>query len=630
MARLPENAIHVVALVLVALLDCAGPISALEEHGLVKTGYWPTGQSKAVAVSEGYVYYGKGLMLEIARVDSPESLAIVGEISARSPIVDVAVAGDHAYVATWGGGLRVIDVSAPSHPVEVGVVETYEELMAVDVSGDFLVIASRLDGLLAFDVSMPSSPVEVFSYDSSVRFFDVVMTLDYVYAVDCFDGLFIFGRSDPAVLRLVGRAEMEYCAGTVAVADGTAFLGTSSHGLRLLDVSSPWQPSEIGNLSGFGRIHGIDTTGTTAIVADTNGVHALDTSDPTTPIELGFFGTESVSWSVAVVGNHAFVGTGGGLRVIDVGDPANLDGIAGLVQPVDIRGLAAAESLIYAADGYHGLWVVDVSNHRTPTEIGFAEKRGQFPVSIVLEGNHAFMTDHTGLQILDVTDPTNPLTVGIFETPGFAFDVAVSSQVAYVADYGDSGGLWVVDVSDPSSPVGVEHLDTGSRTRRVVAADEMIYVGDDNLGLLVIDVSNPTTPRVRSRTPLVGLRVEDLAVVNGMAYVAQYRDAVQIIEVSDPDLPLVVGLVDWVHWPTGVAVEGDSLYLTEFEKGMHIVDISVPHAPVATGFIETQGTASAVEVLDDRVFMSDGDLGVWDFIRFPHRSEPTESNDWIE
>lgn len=629
-ASLPKKMIPVVVVVLGALLEGAGPISAVEEHGLRQTGHWPTGQNKAVVVSEGYAYYGKGLMLEVARIDSPESLEIVGEISARSPIMDVAVAGDHAYVATWGGGLRVIDVSAPLHPVEVGVVETYEELMAVDVSGDLLVVASRLDGFFAFDVSTPSSPVEVFSYDGSRRIFDVVATIDYVYAVDCFDGLFVFGRSNPSVLRLVGRAEMEYCAGTVAVGDGTAFIGTSSHGLRLFDVRSPWQPSEIGNLSGFGRIHGIDTFGRTAIVADTQGVHAIDTSDPTTPAELGFFGTDSVSWSVTVEGDHAFVGTGGGLRVINVGDPANMDGVASLVQPVDIRGLVAADSLIYAADGYHGLWIVDVSNHRTPTEIGFAEKRGQFPVSIVLEGNHAFVADHTGLQILDVSNPTNPQTVGIFETPGFAFDVAVSSQVAYVADYGDSGGLWVVDVSDPSSPVGIEHLDTGSRTRRVVAVDEMVYVGDDNNGLLVIDVSDPTTPRERSRTPLVGLRVEDLVVVNGMAYVAQYREAVEIIDVSNADLPLVVGLVDWVYWPTGVAVQDDLLYLTEFEEGMHVVDISVPQAPVAKGFIETQGTASAVEVLDYRVFMSDGGLGVWDFLRFQQSSEPPEANAWIE
>ena len=155
--------------------------------------------------------------------------------------------------------------------------------------------------------------------------------------------------------------------------------------------------------------------------------------------------------------------------------------------------------------------------------------------------------------------------------------------------------------------------------------DRLIYVGDDHEGILVFDVSDPSAPLERSRTPLAGIRVEDLTVENDIAFVAQYGGAVQFIDVSNPDSPVEIGNFDWAYWPTGIAVVGDALFLTEWEEGMHQIDISDLSAPVEVEFFETPGTALAVGALDNRVYLSDGDLGVRNLIPCPHRHEPIES-----
>ncbi len=49
---------------------------------------------------------------------------------------DVAVSGDHAYVAAAGAGLLVADVSDPAHPVEVGSLDTPGYAQGVTVAGD--------------------------------------------------------------------------------------------------------------------------------------------------------------------------------------------------------------------------------------------------------------------------------------------------------------------------------------------------------------------------------------------------------------------------------------------------------------------------------------------------------------
>ena len=43
-----------------------------------------------------------------------------------------------------------------------------------------------------------------------------------------------------------------------------------------------------------------------------------------------------------------------------------------------------------------------------------------------------------GLQVIDVSNPANPLRVGGYDTSGYAWGVAVVGNYAYVAD-GDAG-----------------------------------------------------------------------------------------------------------------------------------------------------------------------------------------------
>jgi len=57
----------------------------------------------------------------------------------------------------------------------------------------------------------------------------------------------------------------------------------------------------------------------------------------------------------------------------------------------------------------------------------------------------------SGLQVIDVSNPSSPVLIGSVDTPGFARGVTVTGDTAYVADW--SNGLQVIDVSNPSSPV---------------------------------------------------------------------------------------------------------------------------------------------------------------------------------
>src|SRR5262249_48247992 len=96
-------------------------------------GSIPCGDFGGAVISGGYLYVaGSGLV--VRSLSSPTSPQVVGAVAAPQMAVDVAVAGNTAYVADRSGGLYVIDVSVPTAPAVVGTV-AMEDALAVAAAG---------------------------------------------------------------------------------------------------------------------------------------------------------------------------------------------------------------------------------------------------------------------------------------------------------------------------------------------------------------------------------------------------------------------------------------------------------------------------------------------------------------
>jgi hypothetical protein len=78
------------------------------------------------------------------------------------------------------------------------------------------------------------------------------------------------------------------------------------------------------------------------------------------------------------------------------------------------------------------------------------------------------------------------------DTNGYAYDVFVSGDYAYIADH--SSGLAVIDISDPTNPGTPVYEGTTSKTLGVYVSGDCAYVANGFSGLAVIDISDPTNP----------------------------------------------------------------------------------------------------------------------------------------
>ena len=112
----------------------------------------------------------------------------------------------------------------------------------------------------------------------------------------------------------------------VVLSDDYAYIADSFNGLRVVDISDPANPQEVGHFDPTGSTAGQGAyfSAPYAYLADGLGLLVLDVSDPSAPSEAGFYDSIGFAVQVQISGAYAYVaGREGGLNIADVSDPAD-------------------------------------------------------------------------------------------------------------------------------------------------------------------------------------------------------------------------------------------------------------------------------------------------------------------
>ena len=125
------------------------------------------------------------------------------------------------------------------------------------------------------------------------------------------------------------------------------------------------------------------------------------------------------------------------------------------------------------------------------------------------------------------------------------------------------------------SPVRVPDVDR--KAMALAIEGDRLYVGAGEF-LYVYDISNPLSPRKLGET--AGLNsVRQIAVQNGMAYVATREYGLWIVDATDPRKPRIRSRFDCCELATGVDVAGSVCFLAQRQYGVEFIDVSDPDNP---------------------------------------------------
>ncbi|HXV13878.1 MAG TPA: choice-of-anchor B family protein, partial [Candidatus Krumholzibacteria bacterium] len=103
--------------------------------------------------------------------------------------------------------------------------------------------------------------------------------------------------------------------------------------------------------------------------------------------------------------------------------------------------------------------------------------------------------------IWDVTDPSNPDTLGVIDDPSIVYhhsgDVTTDQRYLYLCDELATGSIpdiTIWDILDPAQPVRVGQIADAATVHNIYIVDDLAYVAYYSSGFRVYDVSNPTAP----------------------------------------------------------------------------------------------------------------------------------------
>lgn len=203
--------------------------------------------------------------------------------------------------------------------------------------------------------------------------------------------------------------------------------------------------------------------------------------------------------------------------------------------PTPSSGIVLMDDYAVLAMGSLGLGLVDVSNPDLMTEVSLTAT-GDGCRDLALVGtDHVVTAEWSAVRIYDLRDPTAPVEIsGVAVTQ--ARTVAVSGDLVFVAC--GNLGLAIVDISNPSAPAFVKQVPVGGFVDEVAAEGNLVYLTGYLVGLVTVDVSTPAASHVIDTLPLSG---EPIAIVirAGYAYIP-VEDAMALVRLNGTDTPTVV------------------------------------------------------------------------------------------
>ncbi len=339
-----------------------------------------------------------------------------------------------------------------------------------------------------------------------------------------------FDAAESEGLSLVGEfiggaTPWQGWAVNVRVQDQIAYLSTYEDGLRIVDVSDPAAPVELGHVAPeFGAsdiwndVKLIDGPGNTRYALMASSAAALvvvDVTDPTAPAIVAHAGTSlSNVHSVVVQGTRVYM--------------ANID---------------------------TGFEIWDLATPTAPTQLGHFVRGGSFLHDMFVRGDRAYLNWWDGgMAIVDVSDPANITELGVF------------------ADYGE-------DSSHASAVMTIGARDIAVHGDEQYGAHVRVVDVTEGQASFATGIGEWQT------RPWVS--VHNFVVVGDRAYATYYQDGVRVLDLSTPEAPTQVAYFNtWPGYAPGrgenffegavgldVDVDAGLIYVADIHRGLMILSI---------------------------------------------------------
>lgn len=265
-----------------------------------------------------------------------------------------------------------------------------------------------------------------------------------------------------------------------------------------------------------------------ALLGAATGTAAFSIDDPNNIIELGFVPGPTSNWrEITVIGEHAYVttegaGVGSGMQVIALG---NLPDNISLLTTYDAT---FTRGHILQRDIYTDAPYVYV-NGTTSTQ---------------------------GVHIIDVSDPANPVEIGLYDPGYYIHDCHVNGDLLFAAAFFEAK-MDIVDISDKTNPIFInDFADPNGKTHSSWLTEDKTHLfmtseEDGTYGRIfnIEDLQDPFA--VATYSANLSSLVHNPYIRGDYAFISHNTEGLRVVDIADPAVPVEVGYYDTFAGPSG-------------------------------------------------------------------------------
>jgi hypothetical protein len=216
------------------------------------------------------------------------------------------------------------------------------------------------------------------------------------------------------------------------------------------------------------------------------------------------------------------------------------------------------------------------------------------------------IVDKQGVRLYKKAEDGQLVSVGSVAIKEGALSARLHKDYLYVA-YRE--GLRVFQVKGPDELIVVGDLSiSGLVLRFEILGSGTVMVATKHQGVLIVDISDPTQPTQTSRLTLPhnleGSVVRGILVDGQRAYLSQGTSGVNVVDISAPQHPEVLQLLDTPGFASTMALHDDLLFVADAQKGLFIIDAKGLERALPVGSLRVPIRISELAVAADGLLAS--------------------------
>lgn len=274
----------------------------------------------------------------------------------------------------------------------------------------------------------------------------------------------------------------------------------------------------------------------------------------------------------------------------------------------------------YVIDG--GLKIIDISDSTKPLIKSSLPLKFNSSSGFDADENYAYIgIDQVYLVVVSISDIMHPYIVSEWRMPNLFYSLSLSGDKLYMDN--STNGMQIIDVSNPSDLKIISTIDTPGSVKWVKVVGNYAYLNDDDLGagnistFRIADISNPYSPQLLPGSVEMANEIIDFDIAGNYAYVTVGYAGTKVIDITDPSAPSLVTTVPPLSNSMSrfIKISGNYAYITTMytNKVLQILDITEGRNPVQLGsgsINASGGNTNGIDISGNILIISGGGQSV--------------------